>query len=154
MITGYGDYLSKSTTTTSILLIPKVDNPKSLGEYRPISLGTFSSKIISKVLATRLAHILPKVIDEQQSGFIKGRSIHDTIALAQEMLHDLDRKVYGGIVVFKFDMSKAYDRVEWRFLLKAMKVMGFSEKSRGLGPSTSASFSQLRKRVYLARRCG
>lgn len=75
--------------------------------------------MISKVLATRLSNLLPKVIDEQQSGFIKGRSIHETIALAHEMLQDLDRKVVGGNVMFKFDMSKAYDRVYFITSLKA-----------------------------------
>lgn len=48
----------------------------------------------------------------QQYGFVQGRSIHEYIALAQEMVSDLDRKTDGGNVILMFDMSKAYDRLE------------------------------------------
>lgn len=71
--------------------------------------------------------MLPVVIDEQQSGFVRGRSIHESIALAHEMVADLDRRSDGGNIIFKYDMSKAYDRVEWRFLLRSMRAMGFSD---------------------------
>lgn len=72
------------------------------------------------------------VIDEQQYGFVKGRNIHESIALAQEMVTDIDRKIEGGNLIIKFDMSKAYDRLEWRFLLKALKSMGFSKTFQDL----------------------
>lgn len=39
---------------------------------------------------------------------------------------DLDRESEGGNLILKFDMSKAYDRLEWRFLLCALRAMGFS----------------------------
>lgn len=105
---------------------PKVSCPRDLTDYRPISLSTFASKVVSKIIATRLATYLPKVIDEQQFGFVQGRSIHESIALAQEMVTDIDRRAEVGNIIFKYDMSKAYDRVEWRFLLRAMRAMGFS----------------------------
>lgn len=128
MIQGFflGDYLQQRVTATSITLIPKITKPRSLADYRPISLCNFSSKVVSKILASRLAGVLPQVINEQQFGFVKGRSIHESIALAQEMIMDLDRRSQGGNIVFKYDMSKAYDRLEWRFLLRAMGAMGFS----------------------------
>lgn len=42
------------------------------------------------------------------------------------MVGDIDRKVEGGNIILKFDMAKAYDRLEWRFLRRALKAMGFS----------------------------
>lgn len=42
------------------------------------------------------------------------------------MVADLDRRAEGGNIIFKYDMPKDYDRVEWRFLLRSMKAMGFS----------------------------
>lgn len=48
------------------------------------------------------------------------------MALAQEMVTDLDRKSEGGNLILKFDISKAYDRMEWRFLLRVLRVMSFS----------------------------
>lgn len=134
MVQGFflGDYLHHHVTVTSLTLIPKVTRPCKIEDYRPISLSNFSSKVISKIIASRLAKVLPYIIDDQQSGFVQGRSIHESIALAQEIVADLDRKTEGGNVIFKYDMTKAYDRVEWRFLLKAMRAMGFSANFQDL----------------------
>lgn len=83
-------------------------------------------------MANRLSLILPEIVYEEQAGFVKGRQIAHHIVLAQELARDLNKKVTGGNVVFKIDMAKAYDRLEWRFLLKAMEVFGFSAASRDL----------------------
>lgn len=129
MIHGFllGDYRHYHITSTSLTLIPKVNKPRVIADYRPISLSSFASKVISKIIASRLARCLPSLINEHQFGFVKGRNIHESIALAQEMVADLDRRSEAGNIIFKYDMSKAYDRVEWRFLLRSLRAMGFSE---------------------------
>lgn len=91
-----------------------------------IDPGHFSGKIISKILATRFSKLLPLFIDEEQAGFVKGRSISTHVVLAQELMSHLHRQCTGGNIVFKLDMAKAYDRLEWRFLLRAMQSFGFS----------------------------
>lgn len=103
--------------STSLTWTPKVYKPRDIADYRPISLSTFASKMVSKILATHFSLVLPLAINEEQCGFVKGRSTHESIALAQEMVADLDRRSDGGNIIFKYDMSKAYARVEWRFLL-------------------------------------
>lgn len=65
-------------------------------------------------------------MDEVQAGFVKDWSIATHIVLAQEILRNLNRKVKGGNVVIKLDMAKAYDKLEWRFLLKALESFGFN----------------------------
>lgn len=50
------------------------------------------NKIITKLLANRLAKILPDIISNNQSGFIVGRLISDNIPLAQELIHWIDKK--------------------------------------------------------------
>ncbi|KAL7160678.1 hypothetical protein ABFS83_01G113200 [Erythranthe nasuta] len=128
LVSGYfqGDYLSKCMSTTLLFLLPKVSNPENLTQFRPISLGNFASKVISRIIASRLNAFLPRIISEEQSGFLKDRSIHESIAIAQELVSDIDRNVEGGNIIFKFDMSQAYDRLEWRFFLKALHALGFS----------------------------
>ncbi|XP_027155152.1 uncharacterized protein LOC113774459 [Coffea eugenioides] len=54
--------LLRSITVTFIVLIPKVGSPQDFSQYRPISLCTFVNKIISKLLAKRLARVLPLLI--------------------------------------------------------------------------------------------
>lgn len=72
---------------------------------------------------------LGKVISKNQYAFVLGRAIQDSLIIANEGLNYLKkRKRYGGRMVMKLDMLKAYDRVEWNFLLKVLRKLGFSEK--------------------------
>lgn len=58
---------------------------------------------------------------------MKGRQIHESITLAQEFIGDIDRKTEGGNIILKFDMSEIYDRLEWGFLVRSLRAMGFSD---------------------------
>nr|XP_027124765.1 uncharacterized protein LOC113741433 [Coffea arabica] len=115
-------------TSTWLALIPKVPGAASFSDFRPISLCNFVNKIISKLLASRLESVLPKIISPQQSGFVKGRQISDNILLALEMCSALGKKVRGSNVALKLDMAKAYDRVSWNFLIQVMRRFGFGEQ--------------------------
>jgi len=76
-------------------------------------------KLITKVIANRLKLILPKIISENQGGFIQGRQIVDNFTLVQEAIHSsLFRKEQG--MVIKLDLANAFDRVNHSFLLNDM----------------------------------
>ncbi|KAL2471459.1 Uncharacterized protein Adt_39595 [Abeliophyllum distichum] len=83
------------------------------------------NKLVTKLLNSRLSNILPQIISAPQSGFIPGRLIGDNILLAQELLHTLDTKVRGGNAILKLDMAKAYDRLDWGFLISVLEGFGF-----------------------------
>ena len=121
-----GNILS-AINETIISLIPKVDNPVVISNYRPISLCTVLYKTISKILANRIKKILVHCINPSQSAFVPGRQILDNAVIAHEVLHFLKNKRGGrvGFMALKLDMSKAYDRVEWKFLGRIMLHMGF-----------------------------
>lgn len=98
---------------TNIALIPKVESPQSIHNFRPTSLYNVLYKLIYKVLANRMKQVLEKVISWNQSIFIPGRLITNNIMIAYELLHNMKSRQRGreGNNVIKLDMSKAYNRV-------------------------------------------
>ncbi|XP_060182802.1 uncharacterized protein LOC132612715 [Lycium barbarum] len=123
-----GATLLKYFTHTCIMMIPKVQHPQKFDDLRPISLCNVSSKVISKVINTRLLGILLRIISKNQSGFVKWRATTENILLAQEILNDIKKPNRGKNVVINLDMTKAYDRVSWSYLCQALRNMGFSDE--------------------------
>lgn len=62
--------------------------------------------------------MIGKCINDVQSAFVLGQSISNNVLLAYELLDTLKKKRIGerGFLTIKFDMSKAYNRVEWGFI--------------------------------------
>ncbi|GFR74734.1 reverse transcriptase [Elysia marginata] len=73
--------LSPSQRQGTITLIHKGKelSRNLLTNWRPICLTNADHKIISKALALRMKKVLPSIIDENQTGFIKGRNIATAI---------------------------------------------------------------------------
>lgn len=120
--------LLQELNTTFISLIPKSESPTSVSHYRPISLCNVSYKIISKIMASHLKQVLPKLISPWQSSFVPVRLIQDNTILAQEAIHTMKfKKGKVGIMALKNDMEKAFDKMEWSFLLGILRCFGFKD---------------------------
>lgn len=76
--------IAKGLNSNFLILIPKSPNASMVNQYRPIVLGNFLFKNISKILANRLGIIVQQIISINQFGCISGRRIHDCIALASD----------------------------------------------------------------------
>lgn len=113
--------------SNTIALIPKIPNATSIDQYRPIAMANFKFKIITKIIADRLSQLMPVLISKEQKGFIHGRNIRDCLCTASEAANLLLNKSYGGNLILKIDISKAFDTLEWPFLLKVLKTFGFNE---------------------------
>ncbi|XP_028097038.1 uncharacterized protein LOC114296911 [Camellia sinensis] len=124
---AYWDVMLRSINHTLISLIPKVPHPVKVSQYRPISLCIVLYKIISKILAKRLAPLLPSLVSENQSGFVTGRQITDNILVAHEVMHYIKQRRQGQLGLI-LDMTKAYDRVSWSYLEAIMLKMGFNPR--------------------------
>ena len=94
-------------------------------DYRPISLCNVVYKIIAKCLANRLKPHLPDYIHPSQQAFIKGRRISNNIIIAQEITHSFQLSSWKEkAFLLKIDLAKAFDRVEWNFILQALARKG------------------------------
>jgi hypothetical protein len=119
--------LLREQNKSFIALIPKASGSHTAHQFRPISLCNIVYKIISKILANRLKTTLPKIISPLQSAFVRKRNIQDNSILAHELLHSFkNKKGKGGYMFLKMDMEKAFDKMEWCFLLAIMEKLGFS----------------------------
>ena len=84
--------MPKGVNDTAIVLIPKVDNPEKLTEFRPISLCNVIYKVVSKCLVNRLRPILDDIISPEQSAFVPGRMITDNALNAFECIHYIQQE--------------------------------------------------------------
>lgn len=91
--------LPPGVNSSFIVLISKKSSPESVADYRPISLINSSIKILLTLLAKRLGGILPRLISEVQTGFVKGRVITENVIIANEVIHSIRSNKIKGMVI-------------------------------------------------------
>lgn len=120
--------MEKDFNHSFITLIPKISTPQTPADFRPISLSNTIYKLISKILANRLKPLLNRLISPNQSVFLPERQITDNIIIAHELIHSMKTsKKKKGFLALKIGLLKAFDRVEWPFIKKALTSFGFSD---------------------------
>nr|XP_015876458.1 uncharacterized protein LOC107413102 [Ziziphus jujuba var. spinosa] len=112
---------------TTLVLIPKSKSPTHFNHLHPISLCNTIYKVFSKLLVDRLRPLLGKIIFLNQTAFIIGHWIGENTILVNEICHSFKtKKGSSGLIGIKFDMHKAYDRVNWSVLNEILVQLGFS----------------------------
>jgi len=120
--------LFPSATYSSITLIFKNRGAKEdLRNWRPISLLNCDKKLFTRIMATRLQRVITSLIHPSQTGFIKGRLIHDNTMTISQILDYCRTHNISGALVF-LDQEKAYDRVNWSYLLRCLQTFGFGPR--------------------------
>lgn len=142
---------SEGLNDTYMALIPKKSSPSKFLDFMLISLCNVLYKIIAKVMANRLKHILPDILSPTQSAFVPSRLITDNVIVAFESMHSMKIRMRGreGFMILKLGMSNAYDRIEWSFLISIMEKLGFANRWIDLTMKyvSSVSYSLLINRV-------
>ncbi|GAA0153565.1 hypothetical protein LIER_11772 [Lithospermum erythrorhizon] len=119
--------------STYICLIPKVELPESVKQFRPISFCKTVYKCLTKVLVNCLRPYLNKIINPLQASFLLGRQgidnviIVQDVIIVQEELNSLNNKRGKiGYMAIKLDLEKAFDRLEWSCIHHCLNFFGFS----------------------------
>ena len=119
--------LTVSQRQAVITLLEKPGKDRTLiKNWRPISLLNTDYKIATKALAMRLTPVLPTIIHPDQSGYVKNRNIIDSIRSILDISEYSKKHKQSGLLL-SLDFQKAFDSLEHRFMIKALKAFNFGE---------------------------
>jgi hypothetical protein len=125
-----GNLNLQSINGSYITLVPKVQSPMTVNDFRPISLTNVCLKFLTKLLTNRFQQKVLSCVHKNQYGFLHKRTIHDCVAWTFEYLYQChaSRK---PIIILKLDFAKAFDTIEHEAIIQVMRQQGFDEKTLG-----------------------
>jgi hypothetical protein len=79
----------------------------------------------TKVATNRVTQVVQKVISPSQTVFLLGRNIMEGVIVLYKTIHEMHRNKQNGII-FKIDLEKVYDKINWSFVQQTLRMKGFS----------------------------
>ena len=108
-----------------IKLIPKKDYESYfLKNWRSLTLLNCDYKIAAQAIANRIKTVIPRLINNNQTGFLKGRFIRENIRLIDCIIKYASEKNIPGLLLY-IDFEKAFDSLEWPFIERTLQYFGF-----------------------------
>ena len=94
---------------------------EELGNWRPLSLTNVDYKLLAKVLAIRFKKVIEKLINEDQSGFIKGRHASVDLRAIDDVIEYANNNKMPGIMI-ALDYLKAFDTISKEFVCEYVYI--------------------------------
>ena len=122
--------MTTSQRKSLVTLIPKTqDGADQLNNYRGISLLCCDFKLISAVLSNRMKLVIGKLIDEEQTGFIKGRQISENICMVRDILAYTEQEDIEGYLALA-DIAKCFDCTSFEYTEATFEAFNFPPNFR------------------------
>ncbi|KAJ0175142.1 hypothetical protein K1T71_009283 [Dendrolimus kikuchii] len=110
-----------------IIPLPKKRNPLSFSDFRPISILSFMSKVLERLVHQQLSAFLNKncLMNPYQSGFRPG---HSTTTALIKITDDIRQGMDNGLltVLSLLDFSSAFNNVDFEILLAILRSLNIS----------------------------
>ena len=116
--------LPESQRMAVMSLIFKKGDEENIKNYRPISLTNVDYRILAVTLAQRVQKVIGNIISNDQTAYIKGRYMDTNIRLVSDVIDYFDMMEESGFLLM-LDFKKAFDSIEWNFLLRALRYFNF-----------------------------
>jgi len=116
--------MSPSQKRAVLKLIFKKGDRKDLANWRPISLLNTDYKLLAAALAKRLQAALPNLISHDQTAYLKNRFIGQNVRVIHDVIYYCNHYNIPGAIIC-LDFQKAFDMVNWNFMLKTLQKFGF-----------------------------
>lgn len=114
-------FLPSSTNAIILALVPKMPGASMISHYRLVSCCNTLYKVISRILVSKLKHILPSLILPNQTAFVNDRLLIENTILAAELVNGYHKSKGPKRITIKVDIAKAFDTVKWEFIITCLK---------------------------------
>ncbi|KAK3538481.1 hypothetical protein QTP86_004652 [Hemibagrus guttatus] len=124
LTSGHVPTVFKKATVIPILKKPALD-PSDISNYRPVSLLSFLSEILERVVCNQLSDYLMQnnLHDPNQSGFKAAHSTETALLAVTEKLHAARSAKLSSVLIL-LDLSAAFDTVNHKTLLSTLRSLG------------------------------
>ncbi|WOL07573.1 hypothetical protein Cni_G16317 [Canna indica] len=111
--------LPEGWNNTVLTMIPKKENAKEIGDFRPIALCNNMYKILAKIIMNIIRPVLEKIISPAQSAFVPNRLSQDNIFVIAEIINSIQgSKAKKLFILVKLELQKAYDKYHGRLYMQ------------------------------------
>ena len=121
--------LSTSQHRGLIIVLNKKNDPLDTKNWRPISLLNVDYKIAIRAISGHLLGVMATVIGPNQTCGVRGRTMSENLAGVRDLLEYVERENIP-LALLSLDQEKAFDRVDWGFLLHILETFNFGPQFR------------------------